>query len=79
MKNGFSKDPDRREELVYLYNQKFNSIRNRQYDGSYLKFYGMNPEIKLREHQVNAIARVLYNGNTLLAHEVRSSEKLLKW
>ena len=73
------KDPDRREKLVKLYNEKFNSIRNRQYDGSYLKFYGMNPEIKLREHQVNAIARILYNGNTLLAHEVRSSEKLLKW
>ena len=73
------KDPDRREKLVKLYNEKFNSIRNRQYDGSYLKFYGMNPEIKLREHQVNAIARILYHGNTLLAHEVRSSEKLLKW
>lgn len=73
------KDPDRREKLVKLYNEKFNSIRNRQYDGSYLKFYGMNPEIKLREHQVNAIARILYNGNTLLAHEVRSSVKLLKW
>lgn len=66
------KDPDRREKLVKLYNEKFNSIRNRQYDGSHLKFYGMNPEIKLREHQVNAIARILYNGNTLLAHEVRS-------
>ena len=66
------KDPYRREKLVKLYNEKFNSIRNRQYDGSYLKFYGMNPEIKLREHQVNAIARILYNGNTLLAHEVRS-------
>lgn len=66
------KDPDRREKLVKLYNEKFNSIRNRQYDGSHLKFYEMNPEIKLREHQVNAIARVLYNGNTLLAHEVRS-------
>ncbi len=73
------KDPDRREKLVKLYNEKFNSIRNRQYDGSYLKFYGMNPEIKLREHQVNAIARILYNGNTLLAHEVRCSAKLLKW
>lgn len=65
------KDPDRRDKLVKLYNEKFNSIRNRQYDGSHLKFYGMNPEIKLREHQVNAIARILYNGNTLLAHEVR--------
>lgn len=64
------KDPDRREKLVKLYNEKFNSIRNRQYDGSHLNFYGMNPEIKLREHQVNAVARGLYSGNTLLAHEV---------
>ena len=64
------RDPDRREELVKLYNEKFNSIRNREYDGSHLKFYGMNPEIKLRPHQLNAIARILYKGNTLLAHEV---------
>ena len=64
------KDADRREELVKLYNEKFNSIRNREYDGSHLKFYGMNPEIKLRPHQLNAIARILYKGNTLLAHEV---------
>jgi len=64
------KDPDRREELVRIYNNKFNAIRNREYDGSYLSFYGINPEIKLRPHQVNAIARILYNGNTLLAHEV---------
>lgn len=64
------KDPDRREKLVKLYNEKFNSVRNRQYDGSYLKFYGMNPEVKLMEHQANAVARVLYNGNTLLAHSV---------
>ena len=64
------KDTDRREELVKLYNEKFNSIRNREYDGSYLNFYGMNPEIKLRPHQLNAIARILYKGNTLLAHEV---------
>lgn len=70
------KDPDRREKLVKLYNEKFNSIRNRQYDGSHLKFYGMNPEIKLREHQVNAIARILYNGNTLLAHDVRSRKNI---
>lgn len=63
-------DPDRREKLVKLYNEKFNSVRNRQYDGSYLKFYGMNPEMKLMEHQANAVARVLYNGNTLLAHSV---------
>ncbi len=64
------KDPTRREELVRIYNDKFNCIRNREYDGSHLNFYGINPEIKLRKHQVNAIARILYNGNTLLAHEV---------
>ena len=64
------KDSDRREELVRIYNDKFNCIHNREYDGSHLNFYGMNPEIKLRPHQVNAIARILYNGNTLLAHEV---------
>ena len=63
-------DPDRREKLVNLYNRKFNSIRPREYDGSNLQFNGMNPEIKLRQHQVNAIAHVLYGGNTLLAHEV---------
>ena len=64
------KDSDRREELVKLYNERFNSIRNREYDGSHLKFYGMNPEIKLTKAQVNAVARGLYSGNTLLAHEV---------
>lgn len=64
------KDADRRDELVRIYNDKFNCIHNREYDGSHLNFYGMNPEIKLRPHQVNAIARILYNGNTLLAHEV---------
>ena len=64
------KDPTRREELVRIYNDKFNAIRNREYDGSHLNFYGINPEIKLRKHQVNAIARILYSGNTLLAHEV---------
>lgn len=64
------KDPTRREELVRIYNDKFNSIRNREYDGSHLNFYGINPEIRLRKHQVNAIARILYSGNTLLAHEV---------
>lgn len=64
------KDSTRREELVRIYNDKFNCIRNREYDGSHLNFYGINPEIKLRKHQVNAIARILYNGNTLLAHEV---------
>ena len=70
------KDADRREELVKLYNEKFNSIRNREYDGSHLNFYGMNPEIKLRPHQLNAIARILYKGNTLLAHEVRSRKNI---
>ena len=64
------KDPERREELVTLYNERFNSIRPREYDGSNLEFNGMNPEIKLRPHQVNAIAHILYGGNTLLAHEV---------
>ena len=64
------KDPQRRERLCRLYNDKFNSIRPREYDGSHLNFVGMNPEIKLRPHQVNAIAHILYGGNTLLAHVV---------
>lgn len=64
------KDIDRRERLVRLYNDKFNSIRPREYDGSHLNFSGMNPEIKLRKHQENAIAHILYGRNTLLAHEV---------
>ena len=64
------KDPHRRERLCKLYNEKFNSIRPREYDGSHLKFVGMNPEITLRPHQVNAIAHILYGGNTLLAHVV---------
>ena len=64
------KEPERRERLTKLYNDIFNAIRPREYDGSYIKFKGMNPEIKLREHQANAIARILYGGNTLLAHEV---------
>lgn len=63
-------DPDRRERLTRLYNDKFNSIRPREYDGSHLNFVGMNPEITLRPHQVNAIAHILYGGNTLLAHVV---------
>lgn len=63
-------DPERRESLTRLYNEKFNSIRPREYDGSHLNFAGMNPEITLRPHQVNAVARILYGGNTLLAHEV---------
>ena len=64
------KDPQRRERLTRLYNDKFNSIRPREYDGSHLTFVGINPEITLRPHQVNAIARILYGGNTLLAHVV---------
>ena len=64
------KDPQRRERLCKLYNEKFNSIRPREYDGSHLNFVGINPAIQLRPHQVNAIARILYGGNTLLAHVV---------
>ena len=64
------KDPKRRETLVAKYNELFNSTRPREYDGSHLTFPGMNPEIELREHQRSAIARILYGGNTLLAHEV---------
>ncbi len=64
------KDPDRRDRLTTLYNTKFNSIRPREYDGSHIRFVGMNPEITLRPHQVNAVARILYGGNTLLAHVV---------
>ena len=64
------KDADRRDRLTKFYNTRFNSTRPREYDGSHIKFVGMNPEITLRSHQVNAIARVLYGGNTLLAHVV---------
>lgn len=64
------KDPERRERLTKVYNERFNSIRPREYDGSHISFDGINPEITLRKHQVNAIARILYGGNTLLAHEV---------
>ena len=63
-------DPKRRERLTALYNEKFNSIRPREYDGCHLNFVGINPEITLRPHQVNAIAHILYGGNTLLAHVV---------
>lgn len=62
------KDPERRNRFTKIYNEKFNSIRLREYDGSHLKFPGMNPEIELREHQKNAITHTLYGGNTLLAH-----------
>lgn len=64
------KDPERRDKLCKLYNEKFNSNRPREYDGDHLNFVGMNPEITLRKHQVDAIAHIIYGGNTLLAHEV---------
>ena len=64
------KDIDRREMLCRIYNETFNSIRPREYDGQHIRFSGMNPEITLRTHQINAIAHVMYGGNTLLAHEV---------
>ena len=74
LKQGFQDwvwaDPERREKLTRLYNEKFNSIRPREYDGSHIIFSGMNPEITLREHQRNAVAHILYGGNTLLAHAV---------
>ena len=74
LKQGFQDwvwaDPERREKLTRLYNEKFNSIRPREYDGSHITFSGMNPEITLREHQRNAVAHILYGGNTLLAHAV---------
>ena len=74
IKQGFQdwvwSDPERRERLCKLYNEKFNSIRPREYDGSHIVFSGMNPEITLREHQRNAVAHILYGGNTLLAHAV---------
>ena len=68
------KDPERRQTLVALYNELFNSTRPREYDGSHITFGGMSPEITLREHQRNAIAHILYGGNTLLAHEVGSGK-----
>lgn len=64
------KDIDRREELCRIYNETFNAIRPREYDGQHIRFSGMNPEITLRKHQINAIAHIMYGGNTLLAHEV---------
>ena len=68
------KDPERRQALVQQYNELFNSTRPREYDGSHITFGGMSPEITLREHQQNAIAHILYGGNTLLAHEVGSGK-----
>ena len=74
IKQGFQdwvwSDPARREQLCLIYNERFNSIRPREYDGSHIIFSGMNPEIELREHQRNAVAHILYGGNTLLAHTV---------
>ena len=74
IKQGFQdwiwSDPTRREKLTQMYNEKFNSIRPREYDGSHIVFNGMNPEIELREHQKNAVAHIIYGGNTLLAHAV---------
>jgi N12 class adenine-specific DNA methylase len=67
-KNWLFRDPERRKKYVNFYNENFNNIRLREYDGSHLTFPGMNPDIKLRQHQVNAIARTLYGGSTLLAH-----------
>ena len=64
------KDPTRRHDLVQRYNELFNSTRPREYNGQHITFSGMNPEIQLREHQLNAVAHILYGGNTLLAHEV---------
>ena len=69
-KNWIFKDRERRETLVALYNEKFNCVRPREYDGSHIQFFGMNPEITLRPHQRNAIAHILYGHNTLLAHVV---------
>ncbi len=68
------KDTERRERLVKRYNEKFNAIRPREYDGSHIRFHGMNPEIQLRPHQKNAVARILYGGNTLLGHVVGSGK-----
>ena len=67
-------DPERRERLCKSYNEKFNSVRPREYDGSHIIFNGMNPEIELREHQKNAVAHILYGGNTLLAHAVAAGK-----
>ena len=64
------KEPGRRQRLVDYYNENFNAVRPREYDGSHLNFYGMNPEIKLRQHQKNGAARIIYGGNTLLAYVV---------
>ncbi|MBQ5392336.1 MAG: hypothetical protein IIU52_00695, partial [Bacteroidaceae bacterium] len=71
------KTPDRRHELVDRYNELFNSSKPREYNGEHIRFNGMNPEISLREHQKNAVAHILYGGNTLLAHEANHLPKNL--
>ena len=68
------KDPARRERLCKLYNERFNNLRPREFDGSHIKFFGMNPEITLRKHQSDAVARIMYGGNSLLAHVVGSGK-----
>ena len=68
--NWIWKNPDRRERLTKLYNERFNSNRPREYDGSHITFSGMNPEIVLRKHQEDAVARIMYGGNSLLGHVV---------
>lgn len=70
------KDPERREKLTRLYNHEFNNLRPREYDGSHLNFNGINPEISLRPHQVNAVVHIIYGGNTLLAHVVGAGKTL---
>ena len=72
------KDSDRRERLVQTYNEMYNSIRPREYDGSHLNFVGMNTDIILKEHQKNAVARALYGGNTLLAHAVGAGKSVTR-
>lgn len=73
-KDWIFKDPKRRQTLVHYYNETMNNTRPREYDGSHIVFSGMNPEIRLQPHQLNAIAHVLYGGNTLLAHEVEAGK-----
>jgi N12 class adenine-specific DNA methylase len=68
------KDPERRQQLCRIYNDRFNSVRPREYDGSHIRFVGMNPAIALKPHQINAVAHIMYGGNTLLAHEVGSGK-----
>ena len=72
------KDSDRRERLVQTYNEMYNSIRPREYDGSHLNFVGMNTDITLKDHQKNAVARALYGGNTLLAHAVGAGKSVTR-